>query len=131
MKKKSLAICVLASFCIPAIASSANAAVEESCLVESEAFAEKDFVVVGGGIAGTAAAVAAADAGLSVAIVQDRPMLGGNASDEIRVKTEKKKSEYHWIVNAIKNGPANGNSMAWVKPGRAFINGRNSFALLP
>ena len=72
---------------------------------------EADFVVVGGGIAGTAAAVAAAEAGLNVAIVQDRPMLGGNASDEIRVKTEKKKSEYHWIVDAIKNGPANGNSM--------------------
>ena len=73
---------------------------------------EADFVVVGGGIAGTAAAVAAADAGLSVAIVQDRPVLGGNASDEIRVKTEKRNSEYHWIVNAIKNRPSNGNSMA-------------------
>ena len=71
-----------------------------------------DFVVVGGGIAGTAAAIAAAEAGLNVAIVQDRPMLGGNASDEIRVKTEKKKSEYHWIVEAIKNTPANGNPMA-------------------
>ncbi len=71
-----------------------------------------DFVVVGGGIAGTAAAIAAAEAGMNVALVHDRPMLGGNASDEIRVKTEKKKSEYHWIVNAIKNGPANGNSMA-------------------
>lgn len=73
---------------------------------------EADFVVVGGGMAGTAAAVAAAEAGMNVALVHDRPMLGGNASDEIRVKTEKKKSEYHWIVNAIKNGPANGNSMA-------------------
>ena len=71
-----------------------------------------DFVVVGGGIAGTAAAIAAAEAGLDVAIVHDRPMLGGNASDEIRVKTEKKKSEYHWIVDAIKNTPSNGNSMA-------------------
>ena len=71
-----------------------------------------DFVVVGGGIAGTAAAIATAEAGLNVAIVQDRPMLGGNASDEIRVKTEKKKSEYHWIVEAIKNTPANGNPMA-------------------
>ena len=73
---------------------------------------EADFVVVGGGMAGTAAAVAAAEAGLNVAIVQDRPVLGGNASDEIRVKTEKKKSEYHWIVDAIKNLPSNGNSMA-------------------
>ena len=73
---------------------------------------EVDYVVVGGGIAGTAAAIAAADAGLSVAIVQDRPMLGGNASDEIRVKTEKSGHEFHWIVNKIKNGPSNGNSMA-------------------
>lgn len=71
-----------------------------------------DFVVVGGGIAGTAAAIAAAEAGMNVALVHDRPMLGGNASDEIRVKTEKKKSEYHWIVEAIKNTPANGNPMA-------------------
>ena len=68
-----------------------------------------DFVVVGGGIAGTAAAIAAADAGLNVAIVQDRPMLGGNASDEIRVLSCKKKHEYHWIVKAIQNGnPDNG-----------------------
>ena len=71
-----------------------------------------DFVVVGGGIAGTAAAIAAADAGLAVALVQDRPMLGGNASDEIRVRTEKAGKEFHWIVKAIKNAPANGNSMA-------------------
>ena len=63
-----------------------------------------DFVVVGGGIAGTAAAIAAADAGLNVAIVQDRPILGGNASDEIRILSCKRGDERHWIVNAIKNG---------------------------
>lgn len=44
-----------------------------------------DFVVVGGGVPGTCAAVAAARRGLKVALVQDRPMLGGNASSEIRV----------------------------------------------
>jgi hypothetical protein len=44
-----------------------------------------DLVVVGGGMAGTAAAVAAARLGLTVALIQDRPMLGGNASSEIRV----------------------------------------------
>ena len=65
---------------------------------------EADFVIVGGGIAGTAAAIAAAEAGLNVAIVQDRPVLGGNASDEIRVLSCKKKDEYHWIVKAIQNG---------------------------
>ena len=45
-----------------------------------------DFVVVGGGIAGIAAAIAAARAGLRVALVQDRPVLGGNASKEVRVR---------------------------------------------
>ncbi|MBQ9432192.1 MAG: FAD-dependent oxidoreductase [Kiritimatiellae bacterium] len=44
-----------------------------------------DFVVVGGGLPGTCAAVAAARRGLKVALVQDRPVLGGNASSEIRV----------------------------------------------
>ena len=44
-----------------------------------------DFVVVGGGLPGTCAGVAAARRGLRVAIVQDRPVLGGNASSEIRV----------------------------------------------
>jgi len=44
-----------------------------------------DFVVTGGGMSGVAAALAAARAGLKTAIVQDRPVLGGNASAEIRV----------------------------------------------
>ena len=44
-----------------------------------------DLVVVGGGIAGTCAALAAARQGLAVALIHDRPVLGGNASQEIRV----------------------------------------------
>ncbi len=44
-----------------------------------------DLVVVGGGIAGTSAAISAARLGLSVALIQDRPLLGGNNSSEIRV----------------------------------------------
>jgi hypothetical protein len=44
-----------------------------------------DLVVVGGGIAGTCAALSAARLGLSVALVQDRPVLGGNNSSEVRV----------------------------------------------
>ena len=44
-----------------------------------------DLVVVGGGIAGTCAAISAARLGLEVALVQDRPVLGGNNSSEIRV----------------------------------------------
>jgi FAD-dependent oxidoreductase family protein len=47
-----------------------------------------DLVVVGGGIAGTAAAVTAARRGLEVALIQDRPVLGGNASSEVRVWPE-------------------------------------------
>ena len=46
-----------------------------------------DVVVVGGGIAGTAAALAAARLGSRVALVQDRPVLGGNNSPEVRVHT--------------------------------------------
>lgn len=46
---------------------------------------EYEFVVVGGGIAGMCAAVAAARLGCKVALVNDRPVLGGNNSAEIRV----------------------------------------------
>ncbi len=46
-----------------------------------------DLVVVGGGIAGCAAAISAAEQGMKVALVHDRPVLGGNASSEIRVHT--------------------------------------------
>jgi hypothetical protein len=44
-----------------------------------------DFVVIGGGLAGLCAAVTAARQGIRTALVQDRPVLGGNASTEIRV----------------------------------------------
>ncbi len=44
-----------------------------------------DFVVVGGGIAGVCTAITAARLGLEVALIQDRPVLGGNSSTEIRV----------------------------------------------
>ena len=46
-----------------------------------------DLTVVGGGLAGVCAAVAAAREGLNVILVQNRPVLGGNASSEIRVWT--------------------------------------------
>ena len=46
---------------------------------------EVDFCVVGGGLAGMAAAVSAARHGTKVALVQDRPVLGGNSSSEIRM----------------------------------------------
>ena len=44
-----------------------------------------DLVVAGGGTAGICAAVSAARLGLNVALVHDRPILGGNNSSEIRV----------------------------------------------
>ncbi len=44
-----------------------------------------DFCVVGGGMAGLIAALAAARHGAKVALVQDRPVLGGNSSSEIRM----------------------------------------------
>ena len=46
---------------------------------------EADVCVVGGGMAGVCAAVAAARHGAQTVLVQDRPMLGGNASSEIRM----------------------------------------------
>ena len=42
-------------------------------------------VVVGGGLAGMCAAVAAARHGIKVALMHDRPVYGGNASSEIRM----------------------------------------------
>ncbi len=44
-----------------------------------------DLVVVGGGMAGTCAAISAARLGLSVALIQDRPVLGGVYSSELRI----------------------------------------------
>ncbi len=44
-----------------------------------------DLVVVGGGYAGTCSAISAARMGCKVALIQDRPVLGGNGSQEIRV----------------------------------------------
>lgn len=44
-----------------------------------------DVVVVGGGVAGISAAVAAARGGAEVIFVQNRAVLGGNASSEIHV----------------------------------------------
>lgn len=53
-----------------------------------------DVVVVGGGLAGTCAAIAAARMGSQVALVQNRPVLGGNSSSEVRV----------WVVGATAHG---------------------------
>lgn len=44
-----------------------------------------DVAVIGGGIAGICAAIAAARMGTKTVLLQDRPVLGGNASSEIRM----------------------------------------------
>lgn len=74
-----------------------------------------DLVVVGGGIAGTCAAISAARAGLKTALIQDRPVLGGNNSSEIRVHLMGDIDKNYYpklgrIVREMDNGdPGNGN----------------------
>lgn len=63
-----------------------------------------DFVVVGGGLAGTCAAITAARAGISVILIQDRPVLGGNASSEVRL----------WVLGATSHM---GNNNRWAREG--------------
>ena len=53
-----------------------------------------DLVVVGGGYSGMGAALSAARMGCKVALVQDRPVLGGNGSSEVRV----------WAMGNIRRG---------------------------
>lgn len=65
---------------------------------------ESDFTVVGGGFSGVCAAIAASRAGLKVTLVQDRPVLGGNASSEVRL----------WILGATSHM---GNNNRWSREG--------------
>ncbi len=53
-----------------------------------------DLVVVGGGYSGMGAAISAARMGLTVALIQNRPVLGGNGSSEVRV----------WAMGLIRRG---------------------------
>ncbi|MEZ6128299.1 MAG: FAD-dependent oxidoreductase [Planctomycetaceae bacterium] len=53
-----------------------------------------DLVVIGGGYAGMGAALSGARMGCKVALIQDRPVLGGNGSSEIRV----------WAMGNIRRG---------------------------
>ncbi len=54
-----------------------------------------DFCVVGGGLAGTIAALSAARSGAKVVLIQDRPVLGGNCSSEIRMWVRGAKGEFN------------------------------------
>ena len=60
-----------------------------------------DLIVTGGGLAGCAAAIAAAEQGMQVALIHDRPLLGGNASSEIRVHTLGIYGKYERILKLI------------------------------
>lgn len=63
-----------------------------------------DLIVVGGGIAGCCAAITAARNGIKVILVQDRPVLGGNSSSEVRL----------WILGATSHM---GNNNRWAREG--------------
>jgi hypothetical protein len=63
-----------------------------------------DLVVVGGGLAGVCCAVTAARSGIKVVLVQDRPVLGGNSSSEVRL----------WILGATSHM---GNNNRWAREG--------------
>jgi hypothetical protein len=65
---------------------------------------DSDLVVVGGGLAGVCAAIAAARHGSKVTLVQDRPVLGGNASSEVRL----------WVLGATSHM---GNNNRWAREG--------------
>jgi hypothetical protein len=65
---------------------------------------ESDLIVVGGGMAGVCAAIAAARNGIKVILVQDRPVLGGNASSEVRL----------WALGATSHM---GNNNRWAREG--------------
>ncbi|MBI4910634.1 MAG: FAD-dependent oxidoreductase [Acidobacteria bacterium] len=59
-----------------------------------------DVVVVGGGIAGTCAAIAAARNGAKTALVHERSMLGGNSSSEVRLYPEVSTAHNVWCKEA-------------------------------
>ncbi|MDP4187138.1 MAG: FAD-dependent oxidoreductase [Bacteroidota bacterium] len=63
-----------------------------------------DLAVVGGGLAGCCAAITAARNGIKVILVQDRPVLGGNGSSEVRL----------WILGATSHL---GNNNRWSREG--------------
>ncbi len=64
----------------------------------------QDIIITGGGIAGTCAAITASRAGAKVVLVQDRPVLGGNSSSEVRL----------WILGATSHM---GNNNRWAREG--------------
>ena len=76
---------VLSAIAATAFAAGADMLTEANSGVVREVALETEFVVCGGGLSGVCAAIAAARHGAKVVLLQDRPMLGGNASSEIRM----------------------------------------------
>ena len=76
---------------------------------QPEEAGQYDIVVIGGGMAGICTAVQSARLGLKVALIQNRPVLGGNNSSEIRVHLEGDTDKNHFtklgrIVRELDNG---------------------------
>ncbi|WP_183557876.1 FAD-dependent oxidoreductase [Mucilaginibacter sp. SP1R1] len=63
-----------------------------------------DLVIIGGGLSGTCTAITAARSGIKVVLVTDRPVLGGNASSEVRL----------WVLGATSHM---GNNNRWAREG--------------
>ena len=86
MKRILLALCATAAAFLPAAAQeTVPMRTEQNSPVIRDVTLETELVVCGGGLSGVCAAVAAARHGTKVILVQDRPMLGGNASSEMRM----------------------------------------------
>lgn len=65
---------------------------------------QSELVIIGGGTAGVCAAITAARKGTKTVLIQDRPVLGGNASSEVRL----------WILGATSHL---GNNNRWSREG--------------
>ena len=65
---------------------------------------QSDLVVIGGGLAGVCCAITASRQGIQVILIHDRPVLGGNASSEVRL----------WALGATSHM---GNNNRWAREG--------------
>lgn len=83
--KSILKLIAVAMIAIMPLSAMAQMKTEENSTVKTHVELSADVVVCGGGLAGVCAAVSAARHGAKVILVQDRPMLGGNASSEMRM----------------------------------------------
>ncbi len=74
-----------------------------------------DLVVVGGGLDGISTAVSAARMGCRVALIQNRPVLGGNNSNEIRVwaRGRTRRNRFPRIGEIVEEFAADGSQSPW------------------